>query len=302
MTSGPTKTRLVFFGNERLVSGLVHTDAPILSGLIKRGYDIVAVVSHHGHTRSRKPRPLEVATIAEAHGIPALLPDRPRDIADQLAAMQAEAAVLVAYGRIIPQSVINIFPRGIINIHPSLLPLYRGPTPIETPIARGDNETGVSIMQLTAGMDEGPVYTQTRVPIDPRETKHTLYQKLASTSAELLFDALPAILEGSLAPTPQDTSQATYSHLLTKADGRLTPDTMTAAEADAHVRAYLDFPGSRLLLGSIEAIITAAHVSDTASPLSVQCADGRYLCIDTLKPAGKKEMPAKAFLSGYRVA
>ena len=300
MTSGKTSSKLVFFGNERLVSGLSHTDAPILRGLIERGYSVAAVVSHHTASRSRKERPLEVAEIAEAHDIPVLLPHKPADIIDRLASMQADAAVLIAYGRIIPQRVIDLFPRGIINIHPSLLPLYRGPTPIETPLARGDSETGVSIMSLTSGMDEGPVYAQAKVPIVPADDKFTLYSKLAHTSSSLLFDVLPSILDGSLTPTDQDHSKATYSQLLTKADGQLNPAVMTATEAHNHIRAYLGFPGSRLRLGAIDVIITKAHVSPTETELSLRCSDGRYLAIDALKPLGKKEMPTGAFLAGYR--
>lgn len=300
MSSGPTsKTSIVFFGNERLVSGLDHTDAPVLSGLISYGYNVHAVVSHHSDTRSRRPKPLEVAEIAEAHAIPVFLPNRPVDIYDELMELRADMGILVAYGRIIPQRVIDLFPLGIINIHPSLLPKYRGPTPIETPIAQQETETGVSIMQLSLGMDEGPVYAQRRVSIAPAETKFTLYGKLAHESTDLLFDILPSIIDGSLTPTPQNDGDATYCRLLERADGYIRPQTMTAAEADAHVRAYLGFPGSRVSLGSVEAILTATHVSDEPSDLSVACADGKHLAIDMLKPVGKKEMPAKAFLAGY---
>jgi methionyl-tRNA formyltransferase len=300
MSSGPNpKTSIVFFGNERLVSGLDHTDAPVLTGLIERGYDVQAVVSHHSETKSRRPKPLEVAELAEAHSIPVFLPNRPIDIYQELMELHADMAILVAYGRIIPQRVIDLFPLGIVNIHPSLLPKYRGPTPIETPIARQETETGVSIMQLSIGMDEGPVYVQHQVVITPDETKFTLYNKLAHASSELLFDTLPSIIDGSLQPKPQNNQAASYCQLLERADGLLRLDVMTAAEADAHVRAYLGFPGSRTMLGDIEVIITSAHVSDTPTPLSIACADSNYLVIDTLKPVGKKEMPAKAFLSGY---
>ena len=302
MTSGQTKPRLVFFGNERLVSGLQKTDAPILSGLIERGYDIAAIVAHHSDSRSRNSRPLEVAAIAEKHNIPLLTPDKPIDIIDQLEAFRAEAAVLVAYGRIVPQRVIDIFPRGVINIHPSLLPAYRGPTPIETPILRGESASGISIMSLSAKMDGGPIYAQAEFPIEPRDTKFDVYEKASSLSARLLFEVLPNILDGSLQPVAQNEADATYCHLFSKSDSLLNPSSMSASQADAHIRACLGYPGSRLILGNIEAIITTAHVSDVATELSVKCADGNYLAIDSLKPVGKKEMPARAFLTGYRQA
>lgn len=300
MSSGQTRPKLVFFGNERLVSGLKATSAPILRGLIERGYDIAAIVAHHSDTKSRNGRPLEVAAIADAHHIPLLTPDKPSDIINQLEAFHAAAGVLVAYGRIVPQRVIDIFPRGIINIHPSLLPAYRGPTPIETPILYGASTSGVSIMSLSAKMDAGPVYAQATFPIDPRATKFDVYDTASTTSARLLFEVLPSILDGSLQPIAQNEADATYCHLFSKSDGLIDPIAMSAAQADAHVRACLGYPGSRLTLGSIEVILTSTHVSATPTELSIKCADGNYLAIDSLKPVGKKEMPAQAFLMGYK--
>ena len=193
-----------------------------------------------------------------------------------------------------------MFPAGIINVHPSLLPKYRGPTPIETPIAKNDTETGVSIMQLTSGMDEGPVYVQETIALTPHDTKFTVYESLVTKSADLLLQALPRILDGSLQPISQDNTKAIYCQLLTKKDAFIDPSSLTASQADAHVRAYLGFPGTRLTLGLIEVILTRTHVSDTATALSVPCADGMFLAIDALKPIGKKEMPVQAFLAGYR--
>jgi methionyl-tRNA formyltransferase len=300
MISGKTSPRIVFFGNERLVSGLSHTDAPVLKGLLKEEYDVAAIVSHHTESRSRSARPLEVANIAKEHDIPLFLPAKPMEIYDTLVGLQADAAVLVAYGRIIPQKIIDIFPKGIINVHPSLLPKYRGPTPIETPIAQNDTETGVSIMQLTSGMDEGPVYAQETITLTSHDTKFSVYESLVAKSTELLLQALPRILDGSLQPKDQDDEKATYSQLLTKKDAFINPSVLTATQADAHVRAYLGFPGTRLTVGSVEVILTKTHVSDLATDLSMECVDGKFLAIDILKPLGKKEMPVEAFLAGYK--
>lgn len=292
--------RLVFFGNERLVSGLPHTDTPLLKGLIEAGYNITAVVASHSDGTSRNARTLEVADIAKKHSIPLLLPAHPLDIYDELVNMEADVAILAAYGRIIPQKIIDIFPHGIINLHPSLLPKYRGSTPIETAILNGDAETGVSIMQLSSKMDAGPIFKQQTVSVPEHCTKFELYDILAMKGAELLLDSLPAILDGSLQPTPQFEEQATYTQLFTKADGLLSPETLTAQDADCQVRAHLGFPQSRLRLGSLDVIVVTAHTSDDPTELSVKCKDGRYLAIDMLKPAGKKEMPVKAFLAGYK--
>lgn len=302
-------TKVIYFGNERLVSGLEKTDAPILRGLIDRGYNVVAIVSHYSDSKSRNQRKLEVASVAAEHNIPLFTPSRPSEIIGELRKLQANVGVLVAYGRIISQEIIDLFPNGIINIHPSLLPSYRGPTPIESAILHGDRETGVSIMQLSAGMDEGPVYGQYAIAMTGAESKTELYHRIVTVSTELFFELFPAIIDGSLQPTPQDDSTVTYSKLITKDDGIIDwhkPATLIERE----VRAYYGWPQSRTVLGDMEVIITKAHVESghagvgtLVSPSSDSLLIGTgedLLAIDSLKPSGKKEMPVSAFLSGYR--
>lgn len=295
-------SKLVFFGNERLVSGLTHTDAPVLRGLIAAGYEIKAIVSHHSEARSRNARPLEVAEIAEQYNIPLLLPERPGDIEEELRAFQADAAVLVAYGRIIPQRIINVFtPRGIINIHPSLLPRHRGPTPIETTILSGDKQAGVSVMQLTAGMDEGPVYVQSSFPLHGDETKQALYELLASTSAKLLIDSLPRILSGELTPIPQQNIDVTYTSMLSKDDSKIDALTDNAYAIERKVRAYLNFPKTRLKIKNNDVIITTAKVVNKTCEdhLVIPCAENTYLEVTELIAPSGKTMSGEAFLRGY---
>jgi methionyl-tRNA formyltransferase len=291
--------KLVFFGNERLVSGLDHTETPVLQALINEGYDIRAVVANDSGTRSRKPRPLEVAELAKQHNIPVHLPERPMDIYDELKAYDADAAVLVAYGRIVPQKIIDLFPFGIINIHPSLLPKYRGPSPIESAIANGDESTGVSIMSLSAKMDAGPVYHQVEFHLPKYETAPHLSQKLVSLAATELIAALPKIFDGTLAPVEQDESKATYCQLITKADAQLNPATQTAEQAERLVRAYKAFPRARLNLFGHDIIILQAHLSDAqVSPLNIPFKQG-FLSIDQLIAPSGKTMTAEAFIKGY---
>lgn len=305
-----TSKKIVFFGNERLISGLEHTDTPVLKGLIDQGYNIVAVISHHTESRSRKARPLEVGVVAQEHNIPLYLPNKPTDIIDVLKSLNADAAVLVAYGRIIPQSIIDLFPAGIINIHPSLLPKYRGPTPIESAILNGDSQTGVSIMKLSAGMDNGPVYRQEIIQLADNEVKYELYQRITHLSASMLFECLPGILDGTLTPKIQDDSQATYSKILQKADGVIDWNE-SAVTIERKIRAYQEWPGTRTVIGGIDLVIVSAHtdqkedlepgVIDLTQPHTLRIGTaGGSLYIDTLKPIGKKEMPVKAFLAGYR--
>ena len=291
--------KLVFFGNERLVSGLDHTETPVLQALIDAGYDIKAVVANDSGPRSRKPRPLEVAELAKQYDIPVHLPERPMDIYDTLAAYGADAGVLVAYGRIVPQKLIDLFPFGIINIHPSLLPKYRGPSPIESAIANGDESTGISIMSLTAKMDAGPVYHQVEFNLPKYETSPHLSQKLATLAATELMAALPRIFDGSLKPTPQDESKATYCQLITKADAKLNPSAHTAEQAERLVRAYKAFPRARLTIAGQDIIILQAHLSATqTSPLDIPFKDG-VLSIDELIAPSGKTMTAGAFIKGY---
>lgn len=291
---------LIFFGNERLVSGLPSTDAPILRALIQHGYRIAAVVSHHSESKSRNNRRLEVAEIAHEHSIPVLLPNNPVEILDQLKSLNAEAAVLVAYGRIIPQSIIDIFPKGIINIHPSLLPKYRGSTPIESAILTGDSETGVSIMRLDAKMDEGPIYAQSVLSLSGTEDKFDLYNTVAKESVHLLLETLPKILDGSLASTPQTSENATYSNQLSKKDSALDTSSYTAIECERIVRAFLGFPKTKLTILGHSIVITKAHVAfEKETVLDVECKDGSIISIDELVGPSGRTMNAKAFLNGY---
>ena len=307
-------TKVVFFGNERLASGLEHTDAPILTGLIEQGYDVVAVVSHYSESKSRNKRTLEVADIAKAHNIPLFLPNKPTEIIDELRALGADIAVLVAYGRIISQQVIDIFPLGIVNIHPSLLPKYRGPTPIESAILNGETIAGVSIMQLTAGMDEGPVYAQSEFPLSGTDGKFELYWRMSVLGAKLFFEAFPKIIDGSLKPTSQDDTRATYSKLIQKSDGIIDWN-KPAEQIEREIRAYASWPQSRTTLGGVDVIITGADATgpfENTGPGTMQVLyDGDVktlfvgtgegqLEVMTLKPLGKKEMPVSAFLAGYR--
>jgi methionyl-tRNA formyltransferase len=302
--------KIVFFGNERLATG-VTTDVLTLKALIREGYDVVAVVSHNESTNSRKQRTLEIAEVAKEHNIPLLLPAKPADIIDQLREFKADIGVLVAYGKIVPQSVIDVFPHGIINIHPSLLPTHRGPTPIESVILAGEPITGVSVMQLSAAMDAGPIFDQVTVKLDDNPIKQELVDELLAIGSDMIVKNLPAILDGSLAPREQDELSATYDLLITKEMGVLDYH-KTAAQLDNEIRAYAGWPGSRTTIAGKEVIITQAHavpVDGTpgevqaephANAIMIYCKYG-YLCVEKLTPAGKPEMTAQAFLNGYKI-
>ena len=305
--------RLVFFGNERLATG-VTTTAPVLQSLLAAGHEVAAiVVAQEASGQSRKQRPLEVAAIAEQHGILLLAPAKLSEISERLSSLKADAGILVAYGKLVPQSIIDIFPRGIVNLHPSLLPLHRGSIPLEATILQGDAETGVSLMQLVREMDAGPVYSQQSVVLKGDETKQTLADTLVAVGIAMLNKNLPQILDGSLQPTPQPAAGATYDQRLSKDAGVLDGAAwdQPAAAIERIVRGYAGWPRVRTTIGGISVIITAAHVTEglgipgsvwnEAKQFGIHAQDA-VVVIDALIPAGKKEMSGRDFMLGYKLA
>ena len=290
-----TSKPIIFFGTESF-------SARFLEALINDGYDVHTVVTKPDSKKGRGQKitaPL-VKEVAETRGIPVLQPVKLSEIAGEIASIGDVAGVLVSYGKIIPENIIELFSPGIINVHPSLLPRYRGPSPVESAIVNGDEETGVSIMQLSAKMDAGPVYSQVTYPLTGEETRPDLYEALASAGIGELLRVLPPILDGSLQPTIQNDIDATYCQLLTKQDGVLRPKELTAIEAERRVRAFLDFPKTRLNIDGRPIVVTKAHVSgQQKTPLDVMFSDGQYLSIDQLVATSGKTMSAEAFRRGY---
>ena len=290
-----TSKTIVFFGTDEF-------SAVSLRELIAKGFSIGAVVtkpdSRQGRGRTLTA-PL-VKQIAETHNIPVWQPLRIDAVTDHIKKLDSPIGVLVSYGKIIPQAIIDLFEPGIINVHPSLLPRYRGPSPIETAILNGDTETGVTIMQLSAKMDAGPIYSQVVVPLLDIETGPQLEQQLAELGAQELCAKLPQIISGVLHPVAQDDTVASYCHLLTKEDSLLDTSKITAEAAERRVRAFLAFPKSKVVIGEHTIVITKAHVSShNDAPVALACQNNQYLIIDELVGPSGRTMPAEAFARGY---
>jgi len=287
---------IIFFGTDTF-------SAAALRSLIEADYSIGAVVTKPDSKSGRGQQvtaPL-VKTIAEEHGIPVWQPTKLIDIADDIAALGDVIGVLSSYGRIVPQAIIDLFRPGIINIHPSLLPLYRGPSPIETAIMNGDTQTGVSIMKLSAEMDAGPVYAQEVYPLDGTETAPELYETLSALGGRMLIETLPSIIEGNLLPSPQ-ANAAIYCYLLKKEDALLHPDKITAIQAERQVRAYLVFPKTKLSYNDESIIVTKAHVlldEANTKDFVVTFKGDSHLVIDELIGPSGKRMSGHAFKNGY---
>lgn len=205
--------------------------------------------------------------------------------------------VLASFGVMIRSDVLDLFePEGILNIHPSLLPLYRGASPIESAILAGDNDFSVSVMKLVKAMDAGPIYYQTTLKGLPI-CKDDIYKALAETGAEWICSNLDALPE----PTLQDDEKATFTTKLTKEMGELTPGTDSAEKTLRKIVAYAGFPKAKYSFCGMKCIVLEAHLlgdGETAA-ITLPCADGRSLAIDRLQPEGRKAMDAKSFLNGY---
>ncbi len=292
-----TSSKLVFFGTEDF-------SLPSLKALVEHSFGVVAVVTKPDAARGRSKQlvPPVVKSYAESVGIPVYQPSKLGDIHGELVSLGADAAVLVSYGKLLPQRTLDVFnPIGVINVHPSLLPKYRGPAPIEAAIVNGDKMTGISIMRLTLGMDEGPVFAQMQVPLDGTETRPTLTASLANTGATFLVETLPAILENKVEAVSQQNDDVSYTSLLSKDMGILSPTTDDAYALERKVRAYLGFPKTRLKIKNTDVIVTSVKVVESLSsaPLVIECAGKTYLEVRELIAPSGKTMSGEAYLRGY---
>lgn len=253
-----------------------------------------------------------VEALVDTLGLPVLFANNKQEV-DQLLAqhpLQSSVGVIIDYGVLLSEAVIQSFPLGIINSHFSLLPEWRGADPITFSVLSGQLKTGVSLMVIDMGLDTGKLIGQKSLFIDQGETTDTLTDRLITLSNQMLAEYLPLYQEGNIKPRQQPhPDRATYSRKLTKSDSILDWQ-KPAAVLEGEIRAFKGWPGSKTTLGVVEAVITSAHVdtSLSLSPGELKIADTSLfigtsegsLAIDYLKPIGKKEMPIQAFLAGYR--
>ena len=253
-----------------------------------------------------------VKALAERRGLDTFQPTtlRAPGALERLGAARADLTVVVAYGLILPPDALQAATRGAVNIHASLLPRWRGAAPIQRALLAGDLETGVSIMQMDAGLDTGPLYTQRRLAIEADDDAGTLDNKLSQLGARLLMEVLPAIASGTARAAPQPAAGATYARKIEKNETWLDW-TRPAAEIERAVRAFRPAPGAQARLGGEAMKIWRARVAQGAGEpgtvleardaLRVAC--GRdVLAVDELQVPGGRRMDAAAFLRGRRIA
>lgn len=300
--------RVAFFGTPEFA-------VPSLRALVGEGFDVVAVVTQpdapQGRSRSRLvPPPVKV--VAEAEELTVFQPDKPTDggFLIRLREARPDIGVVVAYGHILKPELLELPPRGMVNVHPSLLPALRGPAPVEWAVVNGVQETGVTIMQLDAGMDTGPILHQIPDHVAPDVTGGDLSEHLAELGAQALVETLALLEQGALRPVPQDETLATYAPKLTREIARIDW-TKDAASVARVIRGLDPRPGAWTELAGAEVKLFSARVADgRGSPGALLAADGRLLIaagtgaveVFEVQPAGKARMTADDWLRGARVA
>lgn len=301
----PAKPRVIFFGTPNCA-------ADTLQALLTAGYPVVAAVTQPDRPSGRHAMlsASAVSVLATTAGVTVLKPKNRSELAADLKKLTADIGVLFAYGSIIPEAVLDQLAHGIINIHPSLLPKHRGPSPVPAAILSGEPTTGVTLIQLDAEVDHGPILVQRSVQIGQDETADQLHDRLAKLGIELLLEILPSWLAGELHATPQDHTQATMSRTLQRSDGKV--DFKQPVEVIyRRYRALYPWPGSYTLLGGQRLKLLHMKPQRLSTPLQtpgqlrlehgsilVSCGDG-LLKLEEVQLEGRRSTRATDLVNGH---
>jgi methionyl-tRNA formyltransferase len=303
--------KLVFCGTPEFA-------VPTLQTCVDAGHEVALVLSQPDRPAGRKME-LQVPAVKQlalSLGLPTAQPEKLKTNAElcaQLEAIQPDAIIVVAYGRIIPDWMLALPRFGNINVHGSLLPKYRGAAPIQWAVANGETETGVTTMVLEAGLDTGPILLSHSIPIGPDTTSPQLYPQLAHIGAELLIKTLAGLADGTLKPTPQDHSQATLAPILTRDDGRLVPAQHTAQQAYNRFRGFNPWPGcwailrgKRFLIHALQPVtegpsLAPGELKISTGLLLAGAANGTFLRLDEVQLEGKPRLPGVQFARDYQL-
>jgi len=313
--------RIIYMGTPQFAIPALETliAGSIPGVILQEGYEIVTVITRPDKPSGRGKEIVysPVKQLALSQGIPVWQPGslKRQENIEMLAAYHADLYIVAAFGQILPQAVLDLPRYGTLNIHASLLPKYRGMSPISEAIFQGDTETGVTIMLIDAGVDTGPILLERTIPIDEDDTTGSLTIKLAALGASSLLEALPLWVQGKITPRPQDERFASHTHMLRKEDGKI--DWNLQADVLARlVRAFTPWPGAYTHWGKKLLKIISAHPSQSDSgsearagmvnmrrenglqTLTVGTGKG-LLIIEKLQLEGKKVMNADEFLRGY---
>jgi methionyl-tRNA formyltransferase len=299
---------LIFCGTPRFA-------VPTLEKLVEAGHSVPLVVTQPDRPRGRGME-LAISPVKETAlrlGLPLTQPDKIKnndEFRQQLSTLRPDAIIVVGYGRIIPQWMLDLPRLGNLNLHASLLPKYRGAAPIQWAIAQGESVTGVTTMQIDAGLDTGAILMQRELPIARDDTAETLAPKLAAVGADLMVETLQGLESGQTRPIPQDHAKATLAPILTKEDGRIDFQ-RTAIEIHNRLRGFQPWPGAHTLFRGRHLEVHRARPIDqavdlqpgqiSAEPTRLLAGCGRNTALELiqLQPEGKRRMSARDFINGY---
>lgn len=298
-----TKPRIIFFGTPEF-------SVRVVEKLWEGGYPVAAIVTAPDAPLGRKQilTPPPVKVWAGRHGIEVMQPEILANSQSQIANSTPDLGAVAAYGKIIPGEILAIPKYGFLNVHPSLLPKYRGPTPIESAILAGETKSGVTIHLTTETVDAGPVLAQQGLQIKELESAQELTARLAQLGAELLMETIPQWLAGKIEPKEQNDGGATYTKKFSREDGRVDWQA-PSGEIERKVRALNPEPGTFVALKQqikVLKVSTGAQKSrlppgtffETSGKLAVTCGDGETLLLDEVQPAGGRAMSGGEFLRG----
>jgi methionyl-tRNA formyltransferase len=297
---------IAFFGTPQFA-------VPTLEALASSRHQVALVVTQPDRRRGRgqKVTDAPVKAAARQRGIPVFQPDRLRnpEVADTLRASNPDIGVVAAYGKLIPADLLSLPRLGMVNVHASLLPKYRGAAPVHRAIINGDTETGVTIMQVVEALDAGDMLARTARPIGPDETSEELERALADDGARLLLDVLDRIEAGTVRAVPQDSAASTYASRLTKEEG-IIDWTLSAQQIHNRVRGLCPWPHAYSFLDGERVILLKTKVKSgrskpgnidiTGDGIEVGTGDGRIL-ITELQPEGRRPMSTRDFLAGHPI-
>lgn len=301
--------RIIFMGTPDFAVG-------VLQAIIEAGHEVVAVYTQpdkpKGRGKTMQFPPVKVQALSCQ--IPVYQPEKVRDeaVVEQMSKYQPDVIVVVAFGQILPESILKLPPLGCINVHASLLPKYRGAAPIQRVIMDGETVSGVTTMYMAKGLDTGDMIDKIEVPIDPKETGGSYHDKLMEAGARLCVSTLQQIEQGTAKRIPQDDSLSCYAHMLNKAMGELDFH-QPAVKLDCLIRGLNPAPSAYSyidgkLLKIFEADVTESEsqsepgtvIAVDKQSFTVQCG-AQALRIKTVQLEGKKQMPVSAFLLGYKI-
>lgn len=301
-------TKLVFMGTPGF-------SVPILDGLVAAGYEVLAVVTQPDRPVGRKrvitPTPVKEAALR--HGIEVLQPEKitgSKEM-DRIKELEPDLIVTAAFGQFLPEALLQVPKHGAINVHASLLPKYRGGAPVHYSIIKGEQETGVTIMEMVKKMDAGAIYAQEAMPITKQDDVGSMFDKLSELGKELLLKTLPPLLNGEITPREQEESEVTYSPNISREEEQI--DWRLPAEAiDCQIRgmrpwpvAYTTYQGARWKMWAATPLEeeTTTEAPGTIIQINkknfwIACGEGTVLQIDVLQPAGKGQLKAVEFING----